>query len=155
MAVTADELKRLYTDETLERLQSFAKVTFGESGEDGRTGVPIDVAHEYDALVTCWSTHPLSDASLAGKRLNLLAHTAGSVRRLVPRPLLEAGMRVTQCGAAAMAPAVAELAVTLALALLRHVHTYDRNLRGTRHWNSVLLQNRAARCRIAPSASSG
>ncbi|HEX6681931.1 MAG TPA: NAD(P)-dependent oxidoreductase [Candidatus Limnocylindrales bacterium] len=74
---------------------------------------------------------------LAGGRLRLAVHSAGSVRRLFPRETLEAGLRVCQAGAAAMAPAVAELALTLTLALLRNLHHHDRTLWTTGDWREA------------------
>lgn len=135
LAITPDELQRLYAPTDLDRLRSFAEVTFGTPDGEGRVPVAPGTATEADALVTCWSTHPLHDVPLSGSRLALIAHTAGSIRGLVPRELLASGMRVTQGGAAAMAPAVAELAVTLTLSLLRNIPAYDRALRRTRQWD--------------------
>lgn len=136
MALTADELFRLYSEEALTHLGTFAEVSFGDPDEEGRSPVAAHIKDEFDALVSCWSTRPLDASVLGGDRLRLVAHTAGSVRGLAPRELLERGLRVTQGGAAAMAPAVAELAITLTLALLRQLHTYDRALRATRDWSA-------------------
>lgn len=78
-----------------------------------------------DVLVTAWGSPRLPDRLAAEAHLRFVAHAGGSIRHVVPRSLLLDGVRASQASAA-MAEAVAEFALTLTLALLRHVHTYDR-----------------------------
>lgn len=132
VAIRPDEFDRLYTPQAQERLRSLARIELA-AGE-GRVALPDDVASGYDAILTSWSTAPFQPGTVRGPRLRLAAHTAGSVRGLFPRGTLENGLRLTQGGAAAMAPAVAELSITLVLALLRNLHRHDRELWTSRDW---------------------
>ncbi|WP_051426040.1 hydroxyacid dehydrogenase [Jiangella gansuensis] len=132
VAIRPDEFDTLYSPQAQDRLRSLAAVDVAAG--DGRAVLPADVAAGYDVIVTSWSTAPFDPRTVRGPRLRLAAHTAGSVRGLFPRAMLENGLRVTQGGAAAMAPAVAELAVTLTLALLRNLHRHDRELWTSRDW---------------------
>ncbi|MGW7285193.1 NAD(P)-dependent oxidoreductase [Streptomyces sp. NPDC054847] len=132
VAVAREEFDLLFSPATQQNLHDLADVAFG-TGPRGATPPP-GAAESYDALVTSWSTVPFRAEELRGGRLGLAAHSAGSVRRLYPRELLEDGPRLTQGGAAAMAPAVAEMALTLTLALLRNLHHHDRGLWTGRDW---------------------
>lgn len=86
-------------------------------------------------LVTGWGTASLPPRRPDSSPLRLIAHSAGSVRSVIPRSLLDDGVRVTQA-AAAMADAVAEFALTLCLCLLRHVHTFDRAMIAAADWSA-------------------
>lgn len=131
VAVTPREVDLLFRPEAQQRLQGLGQVEF--AAHEARAALADDLADSYDALVTSWSTARFEPSALIGARLRLAAHAAGSVRAKLPRKLLERGLRVTQA-AEALAPAVAELAMTLTLVLLRNVHHYDRALWTTRDW---------------------
>lgn len=113
------------------RLAALGDVSYApEGGED-------DIARavrDHEILVTGWGTPrlPASVDRAAGERLAFVGHTAGSVRALVPRELVS-GIAVSQA-AYGMADAVAEMALTLCLVLLRHVHHYDRTLQAGGDW---------------------
>jgi phosphoglycerate dehydrogenase-like enzyme len=147
VAVAPDEFDLLFSTEAQRRLHALAEVEFG-TGER-HTVLPRGVADDVDAVVTSWSTTPFDPELLRGSRLRLAVHSAGSIRRLFPKEVLDGGVRVCQAGAAAMAPAVAELAVTLTLALLRNVHRHDRVLAAGGDWATarqpVLGRSLAAR----------
>lgn len=132
VAVAREEFDLLFCPAAQRDLRDLTVVGFG-TGPHG-TVLPPGVADSCDAVVTSWSTVPFRPRELRGGRLALAAHSAGSVRRLYPRELLDHGPRLTQGGAAAMAPAVAELALTLTLALLRNLHHHDRALWTGRSW---------------------
>src|SRR5699024_4281054 len=53
-----------------------------------------------------------------------------------PVTVLEQGLRLAQGGSAPMAVPVAELSLTLTLALLRNLHWMDRRLQATRDWRA-------------------
>ncbi|TDE11187.1 hydroxyacid dehydrogenase [Jiangella asiatica] len=134
VAVTRHEVDLLFHPTARERLGGLGEVTFAASG--ARAALPAGLADSFDVVITSWSTAPFEAGALLGARLRLAAHSAGSVRARIPRKLLEQGLRVTQA-AEAMAPAVAELAVTLTLVLLRNVHVHDRGLWTGRDWASA------------------
>lgn len=135
VAITPRELAVLYDAPTLARLREVAEVVLApETGED-RAALPEGLADEYDVLITSWSTAPFAPSQLLGSRLQLAVHTAGTLRGLFPKEVLSQGVRLAQGGSAPMATAVAELALTLTLVLLREVHSMDRRLQATRDWH--------------------
>jgi phosphoglycerate dehydrogenase-like enzyme len=81
-----------------------------------------DYLHDSGAevLVSCWATPPLpEDLPVGGKNeLRYVCHLAGSVRDLVPRSLIERGLRVTNWGGS-VSRTVAECALLLILSALR------------------------------------
>ena len=132
VAMRAEEFDLLFSREATAELGRLTQVDFADG--DGKVPDPDDVAERYDVLVTSWSTQPFPPERLQGSRLGLAVHAAGSVRSLFPREVLDGRLRLAQGGADAMAVAVAELSVTLALVLLRNVHSHDRGLQQTRDW---------------------
>jgi phosphoglycerate dehydrogenase-like enzyme len=89
--------------------------------------------HRPEILVSCWST-PTLPASLQGNGefpVKYLCYLAGSVRRIVPRSLIENGLIVTNWGDA-ISPTVAECALFLTLSALR----------GGSHWAVEMHQPR-------------
>lgn len=91
----------------------------------------------FDIVITGWGTPPFTDDVLAAAdRLRLIAHTAGSVKRMLPREVFERGIAVTHA-AAAIAPAVAEMSLLLTLLMLRRAHKLDQMLKAGRPWNEV------------------
>lgn len=131
IAIARSEFETLFSPDTRAELAGLGNVTFGTGTS---VELPDDVAERFDAVVTSWSTTTPDPKTLVGHKLRLAVHSGGSARRLFPRHLLDAGLKLSQPGAAAMAPAVAELALALTLDLLRHVHTYDRWFWTERVW---------------------
>ncbi|GAA4525178.1 hydroxyacid dehydrogenase [Brachybacterium paraconglomeratum] len=136
MAITPKELGVLYSEAALERLRRVGEVVLPPESGDARVHLPEGLADDYDVLITSWSTAPFDPSALSGSRLKYAAHTAGTVRGLFPKHVLEQGLRLAQGGSAAMATAVAELALTFTLVLLRDVHSMDRRLQATRDWKA-------------------
>lgn len=85
--------------------------------------------HKPTAVLTGWSTPAIPEAALP--TLRIVAHTAGGVRQLVTRQMIERGLFVTNWGSMA-GPSVAEAALMLVLATLRrlrHVQELMHNKR--------------------------
>lgn len=124
----------MLTPDQQARLATLGEVSYApDGGED-------DIARavrDHEILVTSWGTPRLPAAvdRAAGDRLAFVGHTAGSVRALAPRELV-GDVAVSQA-AYGMADAVAELALTLCLVLLRHVHHYDRTLQTSGDWQQA------------------
>lgn len=129
LALTPEEMDRLYDEATRQRLAALGEMTCSQDG-----ALPPDLADSYDVLVTSWSTQKFAPQAVIGERLRLAVHTAGTIRGLFPASVLEQGLRVAQGGSAPMAVPVAELSLTLTLALLRNLHWMDRRLQATRDW---------------------
>ena len=90
------------------------------------------------ACLTGWGTPALSDALLARlPHLKLIAHTAGTIRRLLPFAALRRGLKVSHA-AAVIADAVAEMVVLQVLMHLRMLHKIDRGMKERVHWPEVL-----------------
>mgnify|MGYP001202524984 CR=1 FL=1 len=132
VAVRPDEFARLFDDDTAAALRRLGSVEFA-TGE-GKMALPAGLADSFDVLITSWSTAPFDPAQVKGSKLRLAVHAAGTIRGLFPKSVLEEGLRIAQGGSAAMALPVAEMALTLTLALLRNLHTHDRAMQATRDW---------------------
>ncbi|WP_298323991.1 hydroxyacid dehydrogenase [Haloactinopolyspora sp.] len=135
VAIRPDEYQLLYDEPTQQALAELGTLTFATGGE-ATVEVPANVAHDFDVLITSWSTRPFDPSALAGPRLKLAVHTAASVRALYPAETLGAGYRLAQGGAEAMAEAVAEMSVTMTLALLRNIVVHDRRFQASRDWHA-------------------
>lgn len=134
VAINPDEFAMFFAPESIEHLVALGRIDF--ASEAGVVSVPTNIADTHDVLVTSWCTESFDPQRLIGSRLRLGVHSAGSVRRLFPKSALENGLQVVQAGSEAMAPPVAELALTLTLALLRNLHLHDRGLQTTHDWQA-------------------
>ena len=91
----------------------------------------------FDAVITGWGSPQFTDEVLAGAdRLSLIAHSAGSIKHLLPPAVFERGIAVTHA-ASAIAPAVAEMSLLLILLVLRHAHKMDQMLREGKPWENA------------------
>jgi phosphoglycerate dehydrogenase-like enzyme len=89
------------------------------------------------ACLTGWGTPPISGEVLAAApSLELIAHTAGSVRSLLPADAIGHRVRVTHA-AALIAPAVAEMVVLQILTSMRKLHRFDAGLRDGEPWSAL------------------
>lgn len=79
-----------------------------------------------EVLVSCWATPPLpEDLPVGGKgQLRYVCHLAGSVKPLVPRSLIERGLKVTNWGGSA-SRTVSECALLLILSSLRRASAWN------------------------------
>jgi len=86
-----------------------------------------DYLHDAGAevLVSCWATPPLpEDLPVGGSgQLRYVCHLAGSVKSLVPRSLIERGLKVTNWGGS-VSRTVSECALLLILASLRRASAW-------------------------------
>lgn len=89
------------------------------------------------ACLTGWGTPPF-DPGLHHRhpQLALIAHSAGSIRRLVPPKLFDDGIRVTHA-ASMIAASVAEFVVAEALLTMRGIHRLHHGLRNDGQWLDV------------------
>jgi phosphoglycerate dehydrogenase-like enzyme len=99
--------RELFTPEADAALRDLADVTFSERDGSWSADELAAVIAEYDAVVTGWGSPRFTDDVIeAAGRLRLIAHSAGSVKHLLPPAVFERGIAVTSA-AAALAPAVA------------------------------------------------
>jgi phosphoglycerate dehydrogenase-like enzyme len=89
------------------------------------------------AVLTGWGT-PGFDASVRTRhsKLSLIAHSAGSIRKLVPERLFDDGIRVSHA-ASMIAASVAEFVVAEALLAMRGIHRLHQGLRDGGTWLDV------------------
>ena len=86
------------------------------------------------ACITGWGTPHLSRALLdACPDVQLIAHTAGSIRNLIPAELVGGRVRVCQA-ASVIASSVAEMVILEILTELRSLHLFDRGLKDGAGW---------------------
>ncbi|MBV7329552.1 hydroxyacid dehydrogenase [Chloroflexi bacterium TSY] len=78
----------------------------------------------------------IDDVLSAANRLRLIAHSAGSIKRMLPPNVFKKGIAVTHA-ATAIAPAVAEMTVLLILLCLRQAHKLDRILKDGGDWRGT------------------
>jgi phosphoglycerate dehydrogenase-like enzyme len=106
-------------------------------------GVTID-ARDVDRLLqgataclTGWGTPPFDAAARQRHpQLVLVAHSAGSVRTLIPARLFDDGLRVSHA-ASKIAASVAEFVVAEALLAMRGIHRLHHRLRNGGEWLDV------------------
>ncbi|WP_419999057.1 hydroxyacid dehydrogenase [Streptomyces boninensis] len=98
-----------------------------------------------EVVITGWRS-PRLDAGLlaAAPRLRLVAHSGAAVRFLVSDELFARGIRVSQTGEA-MAPAVAEVALTFTLTLLHRIHRFDHALHTDADFDALRYPDQPAR----------
>jgi phosphoglycerate dehydrogenase-like enzyme len=89
------------------------------------------------ACLTGWGTPPFDPAARQRyPQLALVAHSAGSVRTLVPARLFDDGIRVAHA-ASKIAASVAEFVVAEALLAMRGIHRLHHGLRNGGEWQDV------------------
>ena len=128
---------QLFAPSSDARLREAVDVTFnaGESAWDS-----AELARRipgFAVVLTGWGSPPFTDEVLAAAdRLRLIAHSAGTIKKLLPPPVFACGIAVTHA-AAAMAPAVAEMSVLLMLLCLRQTHRQDAALHAGATWRDA------------------
>lgn len=116
----------LFADDQQARLRSLGDVTMLAQAGDLSEAQLTALIGGHEIVITSWGTPSFSAAVLAeADRLKLIAHSAGSIKRLLPPPVFAAGRRVTH-SAEAMAIPVAETTLLLILLSLRRFHKIDR-----------------------------
>ena len=108
------------------RLRGLGDVTMPAQAGDLSEAQLTALVGGHDIVITSWSSPTFSAAVLAeADRLKLIAHSAGSIKGLLPPPVFDAGRRVTHV-AYSMSIPVAETTLALILLCLRRFHKIDR-----------------------------
>jgi phosphoglycerate dehydrogenase-like enzyme len=128
--------RTILSHEALVELASLAQVRIPGGTHLTPDDLPC-LLHGAVACITGWGTPPLSaDLLTEHADLRLVAHTAGSLRKLVPLECVERGLRV--CHAAAIiADAVAEFVISEALLGMRPLHEIDRGMHFGEDWRLI------------------
>ena len=118
--------EQLFAEEQQSRLRTLGELTLQPQVDNLDEAQLAQLISGRDIVVTCWGTPRFSEGVLAAAgRLRLIAHAAGTIKRLLPLPVFAAGRRVTHA-AEAMAIPVAETTLLLILMSLRRLHQIDR-----------------------------
>ncbi|MFC4496280.1 hydroxyacid dehydrogenase [Streptomyces ovatisporus] len=99
-------------------------------------GTDTALRRQADILVTGWGTPPLPPRRAGTGRIRFIAHSAGTVRPLVPKSLLAEGVRLTHASAG-MARSVAEAALYFTIGQLRSLHRVEHAMRHGRDWQEA------------------
>lgn len=119
----------LFAPAQQERLRGLGDVTMPAGDGDLSEAQLTARIGGHEIVITSWGSPTFSAAALAeADRLKLIAHSAGSIKRLLPPPVFAAGRRVTHV-AYSMSIPVAETTVALILLCLRNYHKIDRAFR--------------------------
>jgi phosphoglycerate dehydrogenase-like enzyme len=119
----------LFTPEADARLNRLAALTFNDEDRNWSSDELAAQIAGYDAVITGWGTPKFTEAVLnASTALKLIAHSAGSIKAMLPPAVFEREISVTHA-ASAIAPAVAELTLMLIMLSLRPVHLLNQSLR--------------------------
>jgi len=119
--------------------QLAARVDFNPDERDWSSDELAERIGAFDVLVTGWRSPKLTGEVLrAGKKrpLKLVAHSAGSVKFLFESEQDVLDLAVTTA-AAAMGPAVAEMALQALLMLLRPLHKLDAGIKDGGDWREL------------------
>ncbi len=118
------------------KLASIAEVIDAADGSPSAADLPV-LLDGARAAITGWGSPSLTADVLAGApALGLVAHTAGSIHKLVPGAAIEHGLRVTHA-AAIIADAVAELVVGQTLRYLRNLDQMDDRMKTGSDWLEI------------------
>lgn len=129
--------QELFTSELDTRLQAVAKVTYNTEERNWSSEELAARITSFDAIITGWGSPKFTDTVLASAdRLRLIAHSAGTIKTMLPPAVFERDLAVTHA-AAAIAPSVAETTLLLALLCLRPIHQYDRMLHDGEPWEAA------------------
>ena len=133
--------RKLFTPEAEARLrQVAARVELNADERDWSSGELARRVGEFDVVVTGWRSPRFTDdvlgAARAG-RLKLVAHSAGSVKFLFDDEQSMFGSFAVTTAAAAMGPAVAEMALQALLMLLRPLHALDAGMKSGGDWREL------------------
>ncbi|HLV35592.1 MAG TPA: hydroxyacid dehydrogenase [Spirillospora sp.] len=122
--------QELFTTDADARLRKLVSLTFNTQERNWSSDELAAHITRFDAVITGWGTPKFTDAVLsASLQLKLIAHSAGSIKAMLPPAVFDRDIAVTHA-ASAIAPAVAELTLMLIMLCLRPVQKLDHMLKG-------------------------
>jgi phosphoglycerate dehydrogenase-like enzyme len=134
VAIRPNVYQTVFNVEQDQLLRALGAVTFQTRDVALTSGQLAEHLAGCEIVVTGWGTPTFTDEVLAAAaNLKLIAHSAGSIKTMLPPAVFERGIAVTHA-AGAIAPAVAEMTILLILLSLRQVHKLDRQMKGGGDW---------------------
>jgi phosphoglycerate dehydrogenase-like enzyme len=136
-AVQPGSRKRVFTPEAEACLNEFAQVVHLGREANFTSEQMAEALTSAEGLLTCWGT-PKVTATMARQapHLKVIAHSAGSLRPVVEREVLDLGIQVTSA-AGEIGKAVAEFTIGMILTGMRLLWRSDRLLQASREWKSA------------------
>ena len=126
IAIKTELYQDLFGEANDGQLRQLGTLTFAAGNENLTSTQLAQQIRGIDIVITGWGTPVFSDEVLAAAdRLRLIAHSAGSIKRMLPPAVFEHRTRVTHA-AAALAPPVGETNLLLIMLCLRRFHELDR-----------------------------
>jgi len=135
LLIPPTQLPRMFTDEALARLGQLGQLVRGDGTTQEIAEDLPELLLNADVAVTGWGAPPIP-AELFGPRLRLVAHAAGSVKRLIPAEVVERGVAVSHA-ASIIADAVCEYALCLMLMGLRRPHEMSAAMKAGTPWRQA------------------
>ncbi|MFN8496000.1 MAG: hydroxyacid dehydrogenase [Caldilineaceae bacterium] len=131
--------QELFSHEADRTLRTLGQLTFHPNESNLSSAELAQRIGPFDAIITGWGTPEFTDEVLdAAPRLKLIAHSAGSIKKMLPPAVFDRGIAVTHA-AVAIAPAVAEMTLLLILLSLRQVHKLDQAMKTGGPWEATKL----------------
>jgi phosphoglycerate dehydrogenase-like enzyme len=125
----------VFTEAALARLADLGRIVRADGTTTEIAADLPELLLDADVAITGWGAPPIP-AELFGPRLRLVAHAAGSVKRLVPEAVVQRGVAVSHA-AHVIADAVCEYALALILLGLRRPHEMDAALKAGTPWREA------------------
>jgi phosphoglycerate dehydrogenase-like enzyme len=136
VSLTEAELTAFFPGAARRELLGLFPETLLFTGDDADSLARFLAHHRPQVLLSGWKTPPLGGpppGESSPSDLRYVCHVTGSVRGLVPRRLMEAGLRVSNWGDGA-AETVAENVLMLTLAALRRTQFWGRQMHEHGGW---------------------
>ena len=135
IAITKTLRTSLFSTASEERLADLFTVHGGDHDDKLSSADVAERIGGCTALITGWGTPEITPEVLAAAtELRIIAHSAGSIRRLIPKAALEQGIAVTHA-APMIAEAVAEFTVFGMLLGLRWPHRQNAWIHAGKPWS--------------------
>src|SRR5690606_35632902 len=101
VTITPSLYQQLFSADAQARLQEVARVTFNQSERNWTSDELARQIGGFDAVITGWGTPAFTDQVMAAAQaLRLIAHSAGSIKKMLPPPVFDSELQVTHAAAA-------------------------------------------------------
>lgn len=113
----------IFKPDIMADLEKYADVKLNDLGHRMSSDEFLAFSQDADAIITAWGSPYLDERFAQLSKLKIISHAAGSVKKFYVPEIWDAGIVVTNAGAA-IAKYVGEFTLTLALAMLRTLPKY-------------------------------
>ncbi|MGB7161554.1 MAG: hydroxyacid dehydrogenase, partial [Tepidisphaeraceae bacterium] len=128
--------RKLFSSETDARLRELGTITYNGDERDLSSADLAERIGIAEVVITGWRCPRFTEEVFAaGSRVKLIAHSAGSIKFMLPDDAI-ARVKVTTAAAAMGAP-VAEMSLLMTLMLLRPIHQLDAGLKARGDWKEL------------------